>query len=69
MKHLIRRWAIKRALRERLYELARKGQCTYHAYILCKFSGFKPGAQERMENEMRILAERIVRARRYVDGR
>lgn len=51
------------ALAERRQVLARRGYSVWCAYILCGDS-FKPGAKARLENEMRVLYERVDRIKR-----
>lgn len=58
---LWRRVCLQRSVRGRIADLNTTGYCTWQAYMLCKFTGFKPGAQQRIEREMDVLAARIRR--------
>ena len=62
--HFFREALMRTALRERECDIANSGRCLWHAYVLCQIGGFKPGAKERMEGEMRVYYERIQRIRR-----
>ena len=61
--HFFREATLRVALRSRNQEIGQSGLNLWHAYILCT-GNFKPGAKERMENEMEVLHDRIQRIRR-----